>query len=328
MKRRQSRAITMLLAALLLIGALAGCGGGNNPQPSAEPTSMKDLKIGVLKGPTALGAVKIIENEDQYGSVEVIASPDDMAAKFISGQVNIAAVPTNLAAVLYKKTERNTRVLAINTLGVLYILSSDDSVKSIADLRGKTIYTSGQGSTPEYILNDLLQKNGLTPGADVTVEYRSEHAEVAALAAAGTAEVIMVPEPFVTSITGKTPEMKIAVDMTQAWKEANGDVPLVMGCIVAKADVDDAQIQAFLKEYQASTTFANEEVEETARIIGEADIMAEAVVKSALPRCNITYLAGDDMKSAMETFLTALYEANPKSVGGEMPQADFYYGAQ
>ena len=111
----------------------------------------------------------------------------------------------------------------------------------------------------------------------------------------------------------------------QAWKEANGDVPLVMGCIVAKADVDDAQIQAFLKEYQASTTFANEEVEETARIIGEADIMAEAVVKSALPRCNITYLAGDEMKSAMETFLTALYEANPKSVGGKLPGDDMFY---
>ncbi|MBE5780230.1 MAG: ABC transporter substrate-binding protein [Clostridiales bacterium] len=311
----------VLAAILVMMAVLTGCGG-------AEKASTEGLTIGVLKGPTALGAVKIIDNKDAYAGVEIIAAPEDMSAKFIKGEVDIAAVPTNLAGVLYNRTEGKAKVIAINTLGVLYILSSDENVKTMEDLRGKTIVTSGKGSAPEYILNDLLNKNGLTPGEDVTVDYRSEHSEVASLAVAGKADVIMVPEPFVTSITAKSEAMKVAVNMTEAWKAVNGDVPLVMGCLIAGADVEDAVIDAFLTEYEASIKFANESIDETAAIIGEAGIMDAGVVKKALPRCNIVYLDGAEMKSAMETFLTALHEANPKSVGGKLPGADFYYGAE
>ncbi|MDL2225104.1 PhnD/SsuA/transferrin family substrate-binding protein [Eubacteriales bacterium OttesenSCG-928-M02] len=321
--------ITLLLAILMVAVLVIGCGNNANPTPSQTPSTgtTKDLDIRLIKGPSALGAVKLFGN-NAYGSVDVIASPEEMNPKFINGEVDIAAVPPNLASVLYSKTSGGARVVAVSTLGMLYILSSDDGVQSIADLAGKTIHTAGKGAVPEYVLRSLLKKNDLTPDVDVTIQFHAEHAEVSSLAVAGQADIVLLPEPFVTSTLSKADSHAIAVDMTEAWKEKNGDVPLVMGCVIAGKDVSDEAIDAFLKDYEASTKFANENIDDTAKIIGDLDIMPEAVVKAALPRCNIVYLTGNEMKAAMVSFLTALYEEDPKSVGGSLPGDDFYYGVK
>ena len=311
-KMKKKKLVSLLLVAAFAMLALAGCQGTsapqNTPDPTPDVTKTQALNVAVLKGPTAIGAAKLIENSSAYKSVSVVAAPEEMQTKFISGEVDIAAVPTNLASVLYNKTEGDVQILAINTLGVLYILSSDESVTSVQDLRGRTIVTSGQGSVPEYALNYVLEQNGLTVGTDVTVEYKSEHSEVATLAVSGKADIIMVPEPFVTNILNKQENMKVAIDLTEEWENLNADAPLVMGCIIAHKDTDPAAIEAFLADYKTSTEFANQSVDATAKIIGDAGILDEAVVKQAIPRCNIVCLTGAEMKTAMEKFLGVLLE--------------------
>ena len=309
------RVVSICLVVAMLVLGVAAC----------NKVETDNVSIGVLKGPTAIGAVKLIEDDSAYESVTVIAAAEDMSAKFIQGEVDIAAVPTNLAAVLYNKTDGDVQLLAINTLGVLYILSSDSSIQSVADLKGRTIVTSGQGSVPEYALNYILEQNGLIPGENVTVEYKQEHTEVAALAVSGAADIVMVPEPFVTSILTKSDSMQVAIDVTKAWEDTENGAPLAMGCIIAHKDTDKAVIDAFLKDYKASTEFANSNIDETAKIIGDAGILDEAVVKQAIPRCNIVCQTGAEMKETMQNFLTVLFEENPQSVGGTLPGEDFYY---
>ena len=260
--------------------------------------------------------------------------PTDIVPKLNNGELDIAAVPTNLAATLYNKAG-SIRLLALNTLGVLHILENGDTVHSMADLAGKTIYATGQGSTPEYVLNYILDAFGLTDS--VTVEYKAEHAELATLAAAGEVDIAMLPEPNVTSVLMQNDQFRIALDVTELFNQAaemKGQAGAVMsmgGVIVRKdfAQANPEKVAAFMEAYAASVEFVNSDVEAASKMVEEQGIMPKAAVAAkAIPNCHIVFITGEEMKAQIEPFFQVLFDANPSSVGGALPDADFYYMAE
>ncbi len=306
----------------------------SSAQPSSAAAEKTTIKIAALKGPTGLGMLKLMSDNDAKTAAEnyeftIVGAPDEIVSKISKGEVDVAAVPTNLAATLYNKTEGKVQMAAVNTLGVLSILTKGEDISSIKDLKGKTIYSSGQGSTPEYALNYILNQNGLEVGKDVKVEYKAEHAELAALVVSGKAKIAVLPEPFVTQVTAKDKDVKIVLNITDEWnKVAGGKSVLTMGCLIVRKDFAEQHkeaFDAFLKEYKESTDYTNTKVEEAAALSEKYDIMPAAVAKKAIPNCNIVYMDGDEMKAKIPDFLNVLFTANQKSVGGKLPGDDFYY---
>lgn len=325
--------------------ALAGCGAQKaadagdegKKDAAAEPVA---VRAAALKGPTAMGLVKFMSEvdagnlKDEDYSFQILASADEVAPLISKSEADIAAVPANLASVLYNKTSGAVRVIAVNTLGVLYICELGDAVNTVADLRGKTIFSAGKGATPEYALEYVLRANGLDPTVDVTIEWKSEHAEcVAALAQDATA-IAMLPQPFVTTAQAKNDQIRVALDLNQEWAaacEAEGrDGKLITGVAVVRSEFADAHpeaVDAFLGHYRESVEFVNANTDEAAALVGGYDIVPEAVAKKALPACNITFVDGADMKAQLSGYLEVLADQNADAVGGKLPGDDFYYGA-
>ncbi len=315
----------LLLAAALLIMAFAGC-GATTP---AEPT---DIRIGGLRGPTSMGMVKLMESAEAgeaYNNYtfQIAGSADELTPKLIKGELDIVAVPANLASVLYNNTEKAVQLLAVNTLGVIYIVETGEEIRSMADLAGKTIYATGKGSTPEYALRYLLAENGLDPDADVAVEWKSEPAEVVALLAE-SGGIAMMPQPYVTVAQAQVQDLRVALDFTQEWDALDSGSMLITGVLVVRtafAQEYPEQIAAFLEEYKASTEYVNANISEAAQLVEKYDIVKAAIAEKAIPYCYITYMAGQDMIAPMEGYLGVLHGQNPKAVGGAMPEPDFYY---
>ena len=335
MKNKILKTISLILAAAMISIFISGCAKDKGEASSIISSEIPKTKVNVavLKGPTALGMLKLMDDNNRGVATndykfEAFSAPDQIVPNIVNKSIDIAAVPTNLAATLYKKTEKNVSIIAVNTLGVLSIVVNGEKVESISDLKGKTIYATGKGSTPEYALNYILEKNGLKVGEDVTVEYKGEHAELATLVASGEAKIAMLPEPFVTQVTSKNDKVKIALDLSSEWEKIGEGSQLVMGCIIVRNDFlkdNKAAVDAFLNEYYSSTYSAREEIEDTAELAGKFSIMDAAVVAKALPSCNIVYIDGEKMKNSVSKYLNVLYTANPTSIGGAIPGDDFYY---
>lgn len=306
-------------------------------EKAEEPTLEKiDINLAALKGPTALGMLELLEKNDNGEAnnnynVTLAGAPDEIVGKIVSGDLDIAAVPTNVASTLYNKTEGGVKIAALNTMGVLYLLEKGDSIQSVTDLAGKTIYATGQGSTPEYALNLVLEKNGLTPGKDVTVIYKDEHAEIAPLLASGEAQIALLPQPFVTSVLTQNEDVRVALDLTEEWDKAvDGQSGLTMGCVVVRsefAEQNKEAIDSFLDEYKASveTVTSEDGLAHAAELAEKYDVMKAAVAQKAIPECNIVFVEGQEMQQITNGFLQVLFDANPKSVGGSLPNEDFYY---
>ncbi|MFA6689047.1 MAG: ABC transporter substrate-binding protein [Sphaerochaetaceae bacterium] len=344
MKRKLS--IVLLLALTLSAVGLFAAGskegvpvdlslfGDKGSQP-VEPTTMNVL---ALKGPTAMGMVELMD-EAEDGVVDgvdyrfaIAAAIDEVTPKIVRGEVDIAAVPANLAAVLYNNTKGAIKVLAINTLGVLYIAENGNSVSSVEDLRGKTIYASGKGATPEYALNYILKQNGIDPQKDVTIEWKSEHSECVAAIATASGGIAMLPQPFATTAIMKAPSIRIALDMTKLWDELQqlSDAPstLVTGVVVGRTSYVEEHphaIASFLEQYGQSVVFAQRDIPGAASLIEKYGIVPAAVAKQALPYCNIVCITGSEMKTKLSGYLAVLYGQNPKSVGGALPSDGFYF---
>ena len=342
--------IALALSLALAASALAGCGASGSSSSAAAslpassgaasssaaekvPVEPADIRIAGLKGPTSMGMVKLMEDAENGEAANnytftIAGSADKVTPKLIQGEFDIAAVPANLASVLYNNTEGAVKLLAVNTLGVIYIVEKGDSVQSLADLKGKTIYATGKGSTPEYALNYILSENGIDPAADVTVEWKTEPTEVVQLLAQSENAVAMLPQPYVTVAQTQVEGLRVAVDLNQAWSELDNGSLFLTGVLVVRADFAEQypdQLAAFLQEYQASTEWVNANVPEAAQLVEKFDIVKAAVAEKAIPYCNITYLAGDEMKTAMAGYLQVLFDQNEKSVGGKLPGDDFYY---
>lgn len=288
------------------------------------------LRVGSLKGPTTMGLVNLmseVESGAKNGySFEMQSQPDVIMSELVSGKLDIALLPANVAAVAYNKTNHGVSVIDINTLGVLYCVTGDENIKSVKDLAGKTVLSTGQGASPEYVLNYLLEKNGVT---DCDVQFKSEATEIAALLKQDPAQIAILPQPFVTVATAQNDQLKVAFSLTDEWKSVSPDSKLLTGVTVVRNEVLEnraAEVDQFIADHQASTEKAATDVDATAELVAKYGIIAKApVAKKALPNCNIVAIAGDEMKTDLAGYLQVLFDANPKSVGGTMPDDDFYY---
>lgn len=310
--------LAILLSLIIIIGATA-C--------SKTKKTGVTVNIGVLKGPTGMSAAWLMDQNDQKLSANeynftVAGTPDAITGQLINGDMDIAALPTNAISALYNKTEGKISVLGVNALGVLYILENGNSINSVSDLAGKTVLASGRGSTAEYVLNYILEKNGVI----AEIVWAAEHSEAATLALKGDYDIVMLPEPFVTNVTAKSDAFRVALDLTEEW-EALGNGELTMGGIAVRTafleEHPDA-VKAFVDEYGKSVAFTNSQPEDAAKLIAKYEIAAEEVAKNAIPRCNIVWLHGKDYKAVLENFLGVVYDANPAGIGGKMPGDDFY----
>lgn len=338
---KTAKKLTALILALAMIFALAAC-AGNDDQTSTGDAPKTTVNVATLMGPTGIGMTKLMDDDEKGSSANdynftVATSPDQIVAAISNATdpIDIAACPINLASTLYKKTNGAVQIAAINTLGVLYILENGNTINSISDLKGKTLYATGQGSTPEYILNYILEANGLTPGEDVTINYVAEHAELATMIATGKVDLAMLPEPNVTSARVQNSDLRIALDVTEEWGKAtalngDGESELVQGCIIVRkefAENNPEALEAFLEEYKASVDYVNANVDEASTLCETYGIIPKAAVaKMAIPNCNITFVKGAEMKELAQSNLQILFDANPSSIGGAMPADDFYYG--
>lgn len=328
-----------ILLALTLVFSLAAC-GVNDTTSSAPDTSSKplytavDMSVACMTGPTGIGMAKLMANSDakltanNYTFTVASAAPD-ITGKFLKGEINIASVPTNVAATLYNKSEGKVRMLAVNTNGVLSILEKGNTIKSIADLKGKTIYSTGKGQNPEFILNYILTENGINPENDVTINFVSSEDLVAKLIS-GEAEIAMAPEPAATTVMVKNQQLKRVLSINDEWSKVS-DSSLMMGCVIALDSYVQANpkaIEKFLEEYEASIKFATTNIDETATHCATYKITASDVIaKKAIPTCNLCYVTGKDMKNNVNSYLNVLFNADPTSIGGKLPADDLYYKA-
>lgn len=328
MNQLTSRRVLPLLLAVLLTVAITGC--------SPSGAKADHIRIAGLKGATSIGLLQLMDSADQKKTANqysfgIYATADEVTPKLIQGDLDIAAVPANLASVLYNNTKGEVALLAINTLGVLYLVETGDTIHSFADLKGKTILASGKGSAPEYSLRYLLVQNGINPDSDLTIEWKSEPTEIVSAMASSDNVIAMLPQPYVTIAMTKVTDLKVAMDLSEEWEKTDSDSQMVTGVLVIRKDFAEKypqQVAKFLEEYQDSANFANENVKETALLSEVYGLFPAAIAEKAIPECHITCISGTDMRPAMEGYLRVLYEQNPKSVGGKLPGEDFYYQAQ
>lgn len=304
------------------------------PEQAEEETEVSDeIRVGAMKGPTTMGMVKLMQDAEDGATKHdydfTITTIDDIVPQVAKGELDIAAVPANLSSVLYNNTEGGIQVAAINTLGVIYIVEQGDSIKTVEDLKGKTLYSTGKGATPEFSLNYVLAQHGMDPETDLTVEYKSEAAEIIPLLLQNPEAIAMLPQPFVTVAEQKVEGLQIALDWTKEWEAvAEGESSMLTGVLIVQKEFAEKYpnvLEDFLTEYQASTKYTESNVTETAELIEKYGIVDAAIAEKALPFSNITYIAGEDMKHDLQGYLQVLFEQEPKSVGGALPDEDYYY---
>ncbi|MFQ9933351.1 MAG: ABC transporter substrate-binding protein [Lachnospiraceae bacterium] len=331
---------TLILITILFtfaMFAMYGCSKDEADDKEKAPTSESSeeqqkssdvtINIGTLKGPTAMGLVSLMSEENENYNFEIVTAADELSAKIIKGEVDIATVPANLAAVLYNKTDREITVLNINTLGVLYVVTADDSINTLKDLEGKTVYMTGKGTTPEYAFNYLMNAYDVD-SSSITIEFKSESTEVAAVLAQDENAIGILPQPFVTVAMTSNDKLKMVMSFSELWDKLDTDSSLVTGVTIVRNEFlekNKGAVEQFLEEHEKSVKYAQENKEEAAALVGKYDIVKEAVALKALPYCNITYIAGEEMKTKLGAYLETLYEENSQSVGGSLPDEEFYY---
>ena len=318
----KNKIIATVLTAALSLGLMAGC---------AKKKDDTVVRIGSLKGPTTIGIVNLMdkaskgESEGNY-EFTMAAAADEITAKVVSGDLDIALVPANLASVLYNKTQGGVTAIDINTLGVLYCVTGDSSVKSIKDLAGKTVITTGQGATPEYSLRYLLDQNGIT---DCTIEFKSEATEVAAVLAEDPSQIAVLPQPFVTVACAQNEAIAPVFALEDEWQTLTDGLGMVTGVTIVRNDFlkeHPAAVSTFITEHQASVNAANSDLDTTAALVVANDIIGkEPIAKKAIPSCNVVCITGDSLKTNLSAYLEVLYNYDAKAVGGNLPGEDFYF---
>lgn len=318
----KNKIIATVLTATLSLGLMAGC---------AKKKDDTIVRVGSLKGPTTIGIVNLMDKSSKgeaEGNYEftMSAAPDEITAKVVSGDIDIALVPANLASVLYNKTQGGVTAIDINTLGVLYCVTGDSSVKSVKDLAGKTVITTGQGATPEYSLRYLLDQNGIT---DCTIEFKSEATEVAAVLTEDPTQVAVLPQPFATVACAQNEAIAPAFALEDEWQTLTDGLGVVTGVTIVRNDFlkeHPAAVSTFISEHQASVNAANSDLDTTAALVVANDIIGkEPIAKKAIPSCNVVCITGDSLKTNLSAYLEVLYNYDPKAVGGNLPGEEFYF---
>lgn len=344
--------ISLALVLILALSMLAGCttpeytGKDNgtdgtttvNPADTDDPDDKKDdtvVRVAGLNGPTTMGIVKLMaDNEEGKAknnySFNIYTGATEITPLLTKGELDIALIPANLAANLYNKTDKSLEVLAINTLGVVYVVEKGDTVNSVSDLKGKTVYAPAtlKGAAPELAFRHILKSNGIDPDKDVTFEWKSEPTEIVATLKKAGSGIALVPQPFATVAASSIEGLRTVIDVNAEWDKLNTGSSFITGVAVVRREFAEAHptlIKNFLEEYKASVTYLNENVTEAAKLVEKYNITKAAVAEKAIPKCNITFVEGAEMKTKVEGFLKILFDMKPEAVGGSMPGNDFYY---
>lgn len=340
---KRNRVVSLCMAVALSVG-LMGCTAANQTQAtpsvqtSQEEFQGEDVRLAVISGPTGIGAAKLLSDSDQDQTVNhyayTIATDNNEVVSGLTsqnGEFDIAMVASNLAANLYNKTEGDVKILALGTQGVLHILEGKggNTIQSMADLKGKTIYTMGQGANPEYILRHLLTENGLNPDEDVEIVF-ADATEISAKLLSGEIDTAMLPVPAATAAIAKGQgSVRDAIDLTSAWNDLDNGSQLIMSAVVARTDFIEEHPQAvktFLEEYEASVTYVKENPQEAGELVAGFGIAPSAAIgQKAIPQCNLVFVSGADMKPAIHGYFEVLHAMDPTAVGGAMPDDDIYY---
>jgi len=304
---------------LVCFGLSSAFGKSNN--------EVKKINVASLKGPTSIGLVKMMDDADSIYDFKIYVSPSEIVPLIVSGKVDIANIPANLSSVLYAKTEGKISVININTLGVIYMVGMDGSIKSFNDVKGKTIFITGKGATPEYSLNYLLQKNGLKP-EDFRIEYKSEATEIVAALKANPDAVGVLPQPFVTVAVSQIEGLKILMDFTEEWKKCGGEGSLITGVTVVNNEFlknNKKLVNKYMKDASSSIEYVNSHAKEISSSVEKYGIIKASIAEKAIPFCNLKYIDGKEMKDQLSKYLNTLFVQDPKSVGGNLPDDKFYY---
>lgn len=324
--RKRLKKLTVILLVMMLGLVVIACGKEEVPA---------DVRVGSLKGPTSIGLVELMERTEYKEtannySFTMETAADTLLTMMVQKELDIALIPANVASVLYNKTEGQVVVIDINTLGVLYMLSGDENITDIRSLQGKTIYLTGKGTTPDYVLQYVLEENGLTLD-DVTLEYKSEATEVAAILSADENAIGLLPQPFVTATMAQNENLQVVFDMNEEWNKLQGEngSKMVTGVTVVRKEfleINEEAVKLFLKDHKQSAEYVGNNVEAAASLVVKTGIIEkEPIAKKAIPNCNITYVDGENMKNALSGYLDVLYKKDAKAVGGSLPGEDFYY---
>lgn len=342
--------LTVLMALVMMLAVFTACSAPANEAASPSPTEApaeaptetaaeaptpepsasaaygegNPLAVATLAGPTGMGMIQLFGNPAY--DVSLLTSPDQISPKVISGEAAVSTIPSNLAAVLYNKMEGGIKIVSVSTMGVLYIVENGDTVNSIEDLAGKTLYATGQGATPEYVLNKILKENGLE---DVTVEYMGAHADLANAVAAGDVSLALLPEPFVSSVLAQNPDVTVKLDINDEWRKIFGeDAGMPMGVTIVSDALasDTASMNQLIADYTASVDYVLSDIDKAAAdIVAEKIVGAEPVAKAAIPRCGISFITGEACKAILDDYFQMMFESNPKSLGGAIPDDSIYY---
>ncbi|NLT57823.1 MAG: ABC transporter substrate-binding protein [Clostridiales bacterium] len=335
------RLLAMLLAVLLCLTLFAACTKKGDPQtppdgdqetpPPAEPVT---VRIGGMTGPTGMGFAGLYKNAQENPEAypyefQIVATADELTPNLATGSLDVAAVPANLASVLYNNSEGEYRLLAVNTLGVLSIVDLNVGIETLEDLKGKTLYSAGKGSVPEYALSYILAQNGFEEG-DVTIEWKSEAGEIVALLNGSGEGVAMLPQPYVTVAQNQLADLKIAIDLTEAWDALGVDSRMITGVLIGRkafVEANPEAIDKLLEDYKASIDYVNAQPAEAAQQIEALNVAKAPIAQKAIPHCNLYFMQGAEMKEAMQGYLQVLLDQNAKAVGGKLPDDAFYYAA-
>lgn len=351
------KAISVFLTVLLLAAMFTGCVSQEAPESGLSqdssvaesvpeetseekisgentPAEKTTIRLGGLKGPTSMGMVKLLDDNENGAALNnyeftMSGSADELTPKILQGDLDILAVPANLGAILYNNSDGAVQFLAVNTLGIIYMVEKGgETVQTWEDLRGKTVYSIGKGSTPEYALNYLLEQNGIDAETEVDIQWKSEPSEIVAMMASEDHVIALLPQPFVAVAQAQFPDLRVALDLNEAWDSLeNGSQLVTTGLIVRTqfAEEHPEAVANFLEEYRASTEYVNANLPEAAALVEKYDIVKADVAEKAIPFCNIVCVTGDEMKTAVQGYFEVLYAQNPAAVGGALPEDDFYY---
>jgi len=313
---------------IILITSFAGCA-----VVMEEPIGEATIRVGSLKGATSMGLVGLMEEDEKENTKNdydftITGTADEIVALLGKGELDVAAIPANLSSILYNKMEGNIKVAALNTLGVLYIVENGNQLSSIEDLRGKTIYSTGKGTTPEHVLNYILASNSLEVGKDVNIEFKTEATEVANILATQENTIALLPQPFITASQGKNDKIKTVFSIEDEWAKINKNSSQVTGVLVARKEfIEENKVafDLFLEEYNASVEYVNSNEKDAGVLIGELGIVPAPIAEKAIPLCNIVFITEDDMEQKLSSYLEVLYNSDPQAVGGKLPDEGFYY---
>ena len=365
----KKKILSIMLAMTMVVASCAGCGSSENEVTSTETeaeaveeeteaveeteTVEEDaaeeteelvditdedtqISIGAMTGPTAMSLVKMMKDAEDAGDksaytfAELATDASALLPALSKGELDIAAIPSNAAATVYNNTEGSICILATINTGVLNIVERGESVNSIADLKGKTVYATGQGAVPEYTIRYLLSENGVDPDSDLTITWCADTTEALSYISSDEAAIAVLPQPFVVAACAQVEGLRVAVDLNDEWTKLDNGCQIITGVIAARKEFVDNNpeaVEKFLAEYAESVEYTNDDVEGAAALIEQYGIVAKApIAQKALPGCHLVCMVGDEMKTSVEGFLNILFEQNPKAVGGAMPGDDFYYG--